>query len=501
VLSAALIIVALVAGVAGSWSPCGLSMVDTLAPAACGGRRRVSVIGALAFGAGALGGGAVTFGGLAVLGDELGVGGGAAAAVGIFALVVAAAGDAAGRRIVPQVRRQVPESWRRILPVPVASGLYGVLLGLGFTTFVLSFATWGLAALCLAVGEPATGLAIGLAFGLGRAIPVGVLAPLQDREGFAAVAAGMCERPEVLRGLRAAAAAGLAVAATGLAIDPPSARAAAAPKVFVTEASDPSASGSLIAWQGPAHGIMRLNGTRRVLPGTNPAVSGNLVATIYKEFAIVFDAQTVTALLSYPVGAHADALALSDLYVAWRAPGSGGRDTIYEEPLGAATGAPPTTVAIAPPGGTLGRPVLDGDQIVWEDHTATRSLIRSKNLTTGIGTVLRRAHGALLLAPSIRDGRLLYIRSTYKRQQVMLGDKVVYSTTPTARRDRGYEDGHHPHHQGYPEGKRPVTYARPPAGLTVTLWTTALDGRTAYVTRLRHLPGGKTESRILRIGV
>ena len=201
-LTALLIAVAFVAGVAGSWSPCGLSMVDTLAPGACGGRQRVSVVGALAFAVGALGGGVVTFGGLAVLGDALGAGGGAAAAIGVACLMLAAAGDAAGRRIVPQVRRQVPESWRRVLPVPLAAGLYGVLLGLGFTTFVLSFATWGLAAVCLAVGTPATGVLVGLAFGLGRAIPVGVLAPLQDRDAFAGIAAAMGERPIVLRGLR-----------------------------------------------------------------------------------------------------------------------------------------------------------------------------------------------------------------------------------------------------------------------------------------------------------
>ena len=29
------------------------------------------------------------------------------------------------------------------MPVPVAAGLYGVLLGLGFTTFILTFAVWG----------------------------------------------------------------------------------------------------------------------------------------------------------------------------------------------------------------------------------------------------------------------------------------------------------------------------------------------------------------------
>src|SRR4051812_28505345 len=87
VLTAALIAAAVLAGVAGSWSPCGLSMVETLE------RARWAV---LAFAAGALAGGAVTFGGLAWLGDTLGAGGGLAAAVAIAALLAGSLGDAAG---------------------------------------------------------------------------------------------------------------------------------------------------------------------------------------------------------------------------------------------------------------------------------------------------------------------------------------------------------------------------------------------------------------------
>jgi hypothetical protein len=117
---------------------------------------------------------------------------------------------------VPQVRRQVPESWRRVLPVPLAAAGYGVLLGLGFTTFILSFAVWALAGVCVALGDPAAGVLAGLAFGAGRALPVAVLAPLAGSERGAAVHAAMAERPRILRGLRmldAVALAALAVAA------------------------------------------------------------------------------------------------------------------------------------------------------------------------------------------------------------------------------------------------------------------------------------------------
>ena len=94
----------------------------------------------------------MTFGGLALLGAAAGAG---APAVAAAVALLGAVAEARGGRIVPQVARQVPESWRRVLPVPLAAGLYGVLLGLGFTTFILSFAVWALAGISVALGDPA----------------------------------------------------------------------------------------------------------------------------------------------------------------------------------------------------------------------------------------------------------------------------------------------------------------------------------------------------------
>src|SRR6185295_10608938 len=94
--------------------------------------------------------------------------------------LAAAFAEARGTRIVPQIRRQLPESWRWTMPLPLAAGLYGVLLGLGFTTFVLSFGVWALAGIGVALGDPTSGLVIGAAFGVGRAIPVVAVAPAVD---------------------------------------------------------------------------------------------------------------------------------------------------------------------------------------------------------------------------------------------------------------------------------------------------------------------------------
>jgi hypothetical protein len=200
VLETVLILAAAAAGVTGAWSPCGFSMVETLAPHGYAGRLRTTLAACLTFSLGALAGGAATFGGLALLGDAIGPG---APAVAAAIALAAAIGEARGARILPQVRRQVPESWRRRLPVPLAAGLYGVLLGLGFTTFILTFAVWALAGVSVAIGDPGLGLAIGLAFGAGRLLPVIALAPKAGTERGSACHAAMAERPRILRSLRA----------------------------------------------------------------------------------------------------------------------------------------------------------------------------------------------------------------------------------------------------------------------------------------------------------
>lgn len=215
-LEAVLIGAALAAGLTGAWSPCGLSMVETLAPHGYAGRLRTTLAACGTFSLGALAGGVVTFGGLALLGLALGAGGPGALAAGAAVALAAALGEARGARIVPQVRRQVPESWRRRLPVPLAAGLYGVLLGLGFTTFILTFAVWALAGLCVAVGDPALGAAVGLAFGAGRLLPVVALAPAAATTAGAAVHAAMAERPRILRSLRAVDAVAMAACALAL---------------------------------------------------------------------------------------------------------------------------------------------------------------------------------------------------------------------------------------------------------------------------------------------
>lgn len=202
---------ALAAGLTGTWSPCGLSMVDSLGEA----RGPRALAARLAFTAGALAGGVATFGGLAVVGLGLS---GSRATVAAAAAVAAGAAvmEAAGVGVAPRIRRQVPERWRREMPLPVAAALYGGLLGLGFTTFVMTWAVWALAGVCLLLGAPVVGVVVGLAFGLGRAVPVVAMSARWSGAGGAALAR-MVAGPGPLRRARRADAGLLAALAVAIA--------------------------------------------------------------------------------------------------------------------------------------------------------------------------------------------------------------------------------------------------------------------------------------------
>ena len=95
----------------------------------------------------------------------------------------------------------MPERIRHRLPLPATSALYGLMLGLGFTTYLLTWAMWALLVACLLIGTPWLGLAVGVAFGIGRALPVLVLAGRFERPSTQQFILEM-ETGPLLRGLR-----------------------------------------------------------------------------------------------------------------------------------------------------------------------------------------------------------------------------------------------------------------------------------------------------------
>ena len=495
-LEAVLLAAGLIAGVTGAWSPCGFSMVDTLAPHGYAGRLRTTLVACVTFAAGALAGGIATFGGLALLGRALGAGETAALALAAAIALAAAALEARGARIVPQVRRQVPESWRRVLPLPLAAGLYGILLGLGFTTFILSFAVWALAGVSVALGDPGLGLLVGLGFGIGRTLPVVVLAPLAGTERGAAAHAAMAERPAILRALRAADAAALAACAAALWAAP-----AQAASVFAVPATDPSADGQVIAFQEPGGGgVLARPGARQPAPGPHPAVGGGKLAWIGTGTVEVRSQADPAYVFTVP--AAADSVAVSGGWVAWRGQDQGA-DALFATALPPAAPAPQVVVRAAA-GTTLGRPALTGDRLLFHVAGGARGRIVELQLASGRRTTLRSAPRALLLNPSSDGRRLLYVRSTFQRQQLRIGvlrarpvrrDRSLYGTVPTGRRDEGHEPGPSHNAHGWPRKLPP----RPKPGVQVTLWSTALSAGSAYVTRLRQDTDQPVRATLLRV--
>ena len=503
----ALVLAALLAGIAGAWSPCGFSMVDTLAPRGYAGRLRVTTLACAAFAIGAVAGGVATFGGLAALGGALGTGGATAVALAVAALLAAAVGDAAGRRIVPQVRRQVPESWRRVLPVPVAAALYGVLLGLGFTTFVLSFAVYALAAACLALGDTATGAAVGLAFAAGRIVPVVVLAPLQETERGIDVAAAMGDRPGVLRAIRATGAVALTAAALVLSLQGAPA-VAASPSLLTTLGTDPSAANGSLVWQLPGGGpglIQHVGAAAVGLPGSDPGLGPQTVVWREGEELVVAAQDTLVPLLRV-AAPGAEEPAVSARWLVWRAH-EGDADVLRALDLAAADQPARELRRVVAPD-RLGRPSIDGDRAIFHVATRASSRIEEVFVPSGRVAVLRNArNGALLLNPSERAGDLLFVSSSPLGQFVLIGprcarsgssDTSLYTTHPTARRDAAREPNRNRHGAGYPRGRAPRLPPRAPEGVDITLWTTALTADAAYVTRIRRTSRGES-AEILRL--
>jgi hypothetical protein len=480
VLTIALVTVAAVAGVTGSWSPCGFSMIETI------GRPRARVLTSCAtFALGSLAGGVVTFGALAAAGAIVHKAAPDDVMLAAAALAAAAAiAELRGVAIAPQIRRQVPEHWRRILPLPLAAALYGVLLGLAFTTFVLTFAVWALAAATFAVGRPELGVAVGLAFGAGRALPIVTIAPLVHRLAGVRLLASMAERPALLRAFRLADAGALTFAAAALVVG----RAGAA--TTLGAGTDPSAAGATVVWTTAAGGVEVTEGqAARTSVPAHAVVGGSLIAWREGDVVHIAAAADLTPVVDVTVPG-VDGLAVSDTWLVTRSPSARG-DALAARPIDAPSEV--RTIAAARRPSQLGRPAMDGDVVVFHVASPQGSRILEYNLATSKLHVLRRTSSTLLTNPSVLAGQLLYVRQTDVAQLLEVGgaypgagDRVLYRLGAPAPHDSGHEPG-------YSHVTRTV---RPPLA-SWTLWTTALSARRAYVTLLPRR--ARTQPRIVSL--
>jgi hypothetical protein len=504
---------AVVAGIAGAWSPCGFSMVDTIGSALGDARRGATLAASATFALGTLLGGAITFGSLALLGSLVGDGvAGLREGLGAALALAAAVADWRGVRIAPQIRRQVPERWRWALPLPLACALYGVLLGLGFTTFVLAFAVWALAGISFASGDPLVGVVVGLAFGAGRALPVLWMAPGLRAGDGARRLDEMAEAPRLWLGLRRLDALGLGVCALALA----GASASAAPiaRTRIAQATDPSAANGALAWQQVgAGGLLSPNGAAAplALPGAHPALGGSNVAWASPTQITIADRASLQPKLVL-AASGVNALSVSDGWVVYRDEDAQGEHLI--------------AVSLSDPGvrrylagarlaGRVGRPALDGASVVFTVNTPRRSALELVELTGGGRRTVRTARrGVAFFNPSLLGGRMLFERVTRCVQQLRLGavggpagassrsaaagspgaagssraargERVLLSLPSAVSRDPGYQRGY-THAYNSASGCPNRGAGR---GGATQLGATALAARSAYVTRLGPAAG------------
>lgn len=492
-------ITALVAGVTGAWSPCGFSMVETIGSALGDARRGATLAASATFALGTLLGGVLTFGGLAYAGQLIGGGvDGLREGLGAAIALAAAVADWRGVRIAPQIRRQVPERWRWSMPLPLACALYGVLLGLGFTTFVLAFAVWALAGISFAAGDPLLGAVVGLAFGAGRALPVLWMAPGVRSGAGERRLDEMASEPRLWLGLRRLDALGLVLCA--LALGGAGATARAAP---VVAASEPSAAGGELVWQqlGGSGELRNVAGAVSALPGEHPALGGSLIAWAGAGSVTVADRTSLKPRLTIAV-AGVNALAVSDTWLVYRQQDPTGDERLVGVPLSAPGAA--RYIYGAALAGELGRPSLAGTSVVFAIGTPARSSIEAYDLSSGRVRVLRFARrGAALANPSLLGGRLLFVRTTRCAQQLRLGaaiepgrprvrERTLLTLPSTVQRDTGYERRFT--HAYNNASKCPNRGAG--AGGGVQLGTTALGGHGAFVTEYAPATG---DARIVAV--
>lgn len=425
-------------------------MVETLTPAGCGSPQRHRVALAL-FTLGALGAAAglgALLGGVGALLDRSW----ALGAVAALAAVGAAREAGLVRIPVPELRRQVPERWRREWALPAWSVGYGAGLGLGVLTHQTVASFWVAAAAALALGDPVISALCLAPFGLGRALMV-VLPTRGGRDGAASVARLIARR----RWLAPANAIVLLGAAAVLGVAP------ALGQASTRGEYDPSASGRVVAV-----GVVDEAGAAAVLVrpaslpevrfegGRSPALDGDLLAyadatglrvvrwRTGEEIARLDGALSKPAL-DYPLIAYARAvpggqrLELRNLRSGrLRVVAQGNRDV------------------------DIGRPVLRGGLIAWHVAAGRRSQIRL-GPTDGSrpSRVVASSVTGLQVNPSLAYGHVAWVEQ---------------AGSISALRIRRIGGGR----------VRTLTTLRGPNRI---LWTTALGLRTAYATRWNPING------------
>lgn len=216
--------VAVLAAGRGTWSPCGLSMLSTLNPVSEHARGHRFWLTALWYVLGALGGGALLGLGCALVSSlwgraEWGRAEPGAAVTWALALGAALVAVGSDTRLLgwslPDHPRQVDERWlgryRRWI---YASG-YGVQIGTGFATYVMTAGVYLTVVLAALTGSARAGFAVGVVFGGVRGLSVLVAALARTPERLRAMHARLAGWAGASLAVCVAGSAGVAVVAAG----------------------------------------------------------------------------------------------------------------------------------------------------------------------------------------------------------------------------------------------------------------------------------------------
>lgn len=196
-MTAALVILAIVAAARGTWSPCGLSMLSQVTPLAERARRTSFARTAGAFVVGATIGGALlgcAMGSVGVALDALALPGTTRVLVACAVVAVCVAADLriAGLRL-PDHPRQVDERWvHRYRPWVYGAG-FGFQLGTGVSTYVMTNGVYATVLAAAVLCTPVQSVVVGAVFGLARGLTIYVGAGVTSTERLRVLHRGLAQ--------------------------------------------------------------------------------------------------------------------------------------------------------------------------------------------------------------------------------------------------------------------------------------------------------------------
>jgi hypothetical protein len=432
-------------------------MVETFTPAVCGSRHRQR-LALLGFAVGAVATSVFVGAALGALGMVLGI----ELALVVAGLALLAAAREAGlvRLPLPQVRRQVPERWRATLPLPVWSIGYGAGLGAGFFTFQPVSTFWVACAGAVALGQPVAAAACFAAYGVGRTVMT--MVPRRGQRDATSAVEALVRRRRVL----VAANVGALVVCAALLAAP-----AAGAATSIGPGFDPAATGTALARAQRDGGNTRVivqpeAGSMVAIPGAAaPGIDGDLLAYADDEGIKVVEWSTSTEVAR--IDGAVSKPALDWPLVAFIRTGSE-KEHLFVKDF-THPGAPTQgKIGELARRNDLGRPSLAGGRIAWHVVTRGYSKVLVESLASGNRQVIRKSKIALESNPALTPWRIVWVEQRARSASLLLR-RFGQGSTKKIHKINGRDR---------------------------RLLTTAITGRTAYVTRWTPATGASTLVRV-----